>query len=56
MKIKALTLMSGGLDSALTAAIVLDQGVQVEALYFFNVFLPGYKARAQEDLFRLQLQ
>lgn len=54
MQIKALALCSGGLDSALTTAIVLDQGVQVEALYFINVFLPGYKGRDQEDFCRLQ--
>jgi len=38
--VKALALFSGGLDSALAAKIVLDQGVQVEALYFVNAFLP----------------
>ncbi|MBL7092054.1 MAG: hypothetical protein ISS24_01470 [Candidatus Omnitrophica bacterium] len=39
--VKALALFSGGLDSALAVKIVLDQGVQVEALYFVNAFLPA---------------
>ena len=37
--IKALALFSGGLDSALSAKIVSNQGVEVEAVYFVNAFL-----------------
>ncbi|MBN2097911.1 MAG: hypothetical protein JW714_05520, partial [Candidatus Omnitrophica bacterium] len=40
--IKALALFSAGLDSLLAAKIILDQGVQVEAVHFLNAFLSGY--------------
>jgi len=39
--VKALALFSGGLDSALSARIVLDEGVDLEAVYFVNAFLPA---------------
>lgn len=35
---KAIALLSGGLDSTLAARLVLDQGVQLEALNFMTVF------------------
>jgi tRNA U34 2-thiouridine synthase MnmA/TrmU len=35
---KAIALLSGGLDSTLAARIVLDQGIELEALNFLTVF------------------
>lgn len=35
---KAIALLSGGLDSTLAARLVLDQGVELEALNFITVF------------------
>jgi tRNA U34 2-thiouridine synthase MnmA/TrmU len=37
-KHKALVLLSGGLDSMLAAKLVLDQGIEVEAVHFLNPF------------------
>lgn len=37
-KIKALSLFSGGLDSILATRLILDQGVDVEAINFANLF------------------
>ncbi|UCB56691.1 MAG: 7-cyano-7-deazaguanine synthase [Candidatus Omnitrophota bacterium] len=42
-KIKALALFSGGLDSTLAAKVILDQGIEVEAVYFANAFLSECK-------------
>ncbi|MHA1299887.1 MAG: hypothetical protein ACTSO9_10665 [Candidatus Helarchaeota archaeon] len=38
MKIKALGLLSGGLDSTLAVKLMIDQGIQVEALNFASPF------------------
>lgn len=35
---KAITLLSGGLDSTLAAKVILDQGIELEALNFITVF------------------
>ena len=35
---KAVALLSGGLDSTLAARIVMDQGIELEALNFLTVF------------------
>ncbi len=43
MKIKALCLISGGLDSALAAGIVLSQGVEVQGLGFMSAFFSEEK-------------
>ena len=48
-KIKALALFSGGLDSVLAAKVVADQEVHVEAIYFVNAFLSGYKDDINTD-------
>ncbi len=39
--VKALALFSGGLDSALAAKLMLRLGIETEAAYFVNAFLPG---------------
>ncbi|MEJ5166199.1 MAG: hypothetical protein WHV67_04130 [Thermoanaerobaculia bacterium] len=38
MKVRALGLLSGGLDSSLSALLLLKQGIEVEGLYFNNGF------------------
>jgi tRNA U34 2-thiouridine synthase MnmA/TrmU len=38
---KAIVLLSGGLDSTLAMRLVLDQGVELHALHFTSVFSPG---------------
>lgn len=38
MKRKALALLSGGLDSTLAVKVMLDQGIEVEALNFTSPF------------------
>ena len=37
-KIKALSLFSGGLDSILATRLVMEQGVEVEAIQFVTPF------------------
>ena len=56
MKIKALTLFSGGLDSTLCAKIVLDQGVQVEAAHFVNAFLSNLEVSLQKRQAPLEIK
>mgnify|MGYP003870262061 CR=1 FL=1 len=38
MKVKAIALLSGGLDSSLAIRLMLDQGIEVEALHFVSIF------------------
>ncbi|MFN7170178.1 MAG: hypothetical protein ACK4NT_02910, partial [Candidatus Omnitrophota bacterium] len=38
MKIKALSLLSGGLDSTLATKLVYDLGIELEAIYFYTIF------------------
>lgn len=38
MKVRALGLLSGGLDSSLSAILLIKQGIEVEGLYFNNGF------------------
>jgi len=35
---KAIALLSGGLDSTLAARMVMEQGIELEALNFLTVF------------------
>ncbi len=35
---KAIALLSGGLDSTLAAKLMMDQGIELEALNFLTVF------------------
>ncbi|PIS30188.1 MAG: tRNA 4-thiouridine(8) synthase ThiI, partial [Candidatus Portnoybacteria bacterium CG08_land_8_20_14_0_20_40_83] len=44
-KIKALVLLSGGLDSILAAKLLLKQGIEVEAINFRTNFCGPSKAR-----------
>jgi len=37
-RVKALSMFSGGLDSLLATKLILDQGIEVEALHFVSVF------------------
>jgi len=39
---KALCLLSGGLDSILSIRLILDQGIDVEAINFVSPFCPGF--------------
>ncbi len=39
--VKALALFSGGLDSVLSAKLILELGIETEAVYFLNAFLSG---------------
>jgi tRNA-specific 2-thiouridylase len=41
MKVKALALFSGGLDSVLAVKLILSQGIAVEGIFFVNAFLPA---------------
>jgi tRNA U34 2-thiouridine synthase MnmA/TrmU len=47
-QVKAIALMSGGLDSSLAAAICLELGVEVVGLYFENIF---HARRREEESF-----
>ncbi|RJP75152.1 MAG: hypothetical protein C4532_01000 [Candidatus Abyssobacteria bacterium SURF_17] len=47
-KPRAIALLSGGLDSTLAISIMLDLGVEVEALHFMTIFCNCTSARRQE--------
>ena len=38
MNMKAVSLLSGGLDSLITTKIIVEQGIEVEALHFTSPF------------------
>ena len=54
-KVKAISLLSGGLDSLLAARVVQDQGVEVLALHFISPFFGSAlrgKEREAEELYK----
>ncbi len=50
MKIKAIALFSGGLDSILAAKMIVERGFKVEALHFENPFAVSEKEQKQNLL------
>ncbi|MFH1039087.1 MAG: tRNA 4-thiouridine(8) synthase ThiI [PVC group bacterium] len=46
---KALSLLSGGLDSMLTARLILDQGIDVDGIGFFTPFFSSDRGRIAAD-------
>ena len=38
MNKKAISLISGGLDSAVATKLIIDQGIEVVGLYFTSIF------------------
>ena len=61
---KALALLSGGLDSTLAIKVILDQGIEVEAVNFFTPFCQcsrksgcgGYEAKRVANRFGMKLK
>ncbi|MCQ9208210.1 MAG: hypothetical protein NG712_02395 [Omnitrophica bacterium] len=61
---KAIALLSGGLDSTLAVRVILDQGIEVEALNFFSPFCLcnrkksgcGYESKKVADRFGVKLK
>ena len=51
MKIRALALLSGGLDSSLAVKLIQEQGIEVEGISFTSPFFgPGNAKKAAEEL------
>lgn len=55
MKVKAIALFSGGLDSILATKIILDQGIDVQGVTFETPFFSAQKARIAAKMIRLPL-
>ncbi|MBA4393118.1 MAG: tRNA 4-thiouridine(8) synthase ThiI [Desulfobacca sp.] len=53
--IKAVGLLSGGLDSMLAARIILDQGIQVQGVSFVTPFFGAEKARRAAEQLKIPL-
>ncbi len=53
--IKAVGLLSGGLDSMLAARIILDQGIQVQGISFVTPFFGAEKARRAAEQLKIPL-
>ncbi len=47
-KIRALALYSGGLDSILACRVVMNQGIDVQAIHFITPFF-GYDKKGKEN-------
>ncbi len=64
MKMKAVALLSGGLDSTLAIRVILDQGIELEAVNFFTPFClcnrksgcGGYEAKKVANRFGVRLK
>lgn len=56
MKIKAVALFSGGLDSILAAKLTLEEGVEVQALHFSNPFSVSSQEQAESLLVKVSKQ
>jgi tRNA-uridine 2-sulfurtransferase len=52
MKKKAVALFSGGLDSMLAIRLMLEQGIEIHALHFYFVFVPGSQEENEKNLKR----
>jgi len=50
---RALSLLSGGLDSLLATRLIMDQGIEVVGLHFITPFF-GYQKKGQEARYREQ--
>ena len=48
VRIKALALYSGGLDSILACRVIMNQGIEVKAVHFITPFF-GYDKKGRED-------
>jgi len=55
MKVKAIALFSGGLDSILAAKVILEQGIDVEGITFETPFFGAEKARGAAQAIGLSL-
>ena len=59
MNRKALSLLSGGLDSILATKLIVDQGIEVEAIHFRNTFSEfereKYRSSAEEAAAQLKI-
>lgn len=55
-KVKALVLLSGGLDSILAVKLLLEQGIEVEAINFRTNFCGPSKARPAAELLGVKLR
>ena len=53
--IKAIGLLSGGLDSMLAARLILDQGIKVEGVSFVTPFFGAEKARRAAEQLKIPL-
>lgn len=50
MNKKAVALLSGGLDSMLAIRLMLEQGIEIHAMYFYFVFSHGNRDEAEKNI------